>query len=68
MAMEFNFALRADSANWWAQLQASVTGETYSLGPASAHAMYPTYRESLTAMSSHPALGGAARGGKLKVF
>lgn len=60
MAMEFNFALRADSANWWAQLQASVTGETYSLGPASAHAMYPTYRESLTAMSSHTALGGAA--------
>lgn len=60
MAVEFNFALRGEGTNWWAALQARMTGEVYSLGPASAHAMYPTYRRALAAMSSHTALGGIA--------
>ncbi len=59
MAIEFNFALRADDSNWWARVQSALTSAAYSLGPASAHAMAPTYRRALAAMTSHTALGGA---------
>ncbi len=60
MAMQFNFALRADDAGWWARVQAAMTSEAYSLGPGSAHLMYPTYRKALAAMTSHTLLGGFA--------
>lgn len=60
MAIQFNFALRGDGTNWWAEVQTALTSPAYSLGPASAHHMYPIYRRALAAMSSHTALGGAA--------
>lgn len=60
MAMQFNFALREDHAGWWTRVQTALTSEAYSEGAASAHAMYPTYRRALTAMSSHTLLGGLA--------
>lgn len=60
MAMQFPFALRTGDAGLWAALQSLLTGAEYSVGPGSAHEMYPVYQRALTAMSSHTALGGLA--------
>jgi len=60
MAMQFPFALRSGDAGIWAALQSLLTGADYSVGPGSAHEMYPVYQRALTAMSSHTALGGLA--------
>ncbi len=60
MAMQFNQSLRNDTHGWWSQVQAGLTNEIYTYGPASVHTMYPTYRKVLLAMSSHTALGGLA--------
>jgi hypothetical protein len=60
MAMHFPFALRSGDAGLWAALQSLLTGADYSVGPGSAHEMYPVYQRALTAMSSHTALGGLA--------
>ena len=60
MAMQFNMSLRNDTEGWWSLVQAGLTNEAYTYGPASVHTMYPTYRKVLLAMSSHTALGGMA--------
>lgn len=60
MAVEFTLAVRADRAGTWATIQALLTGEAYTLGTGSAHAMYPVYRRALAAMTTHTMLGGLA--------
>jgi len=62
MGVEFAFAVRADRPGWWVTLQAAVAGDDYSLGVGSPHGMYPIYRRSLAALTSHTTLGGLALG------